>query len=242
MAVPSAADWIAGIAAGRVTWGRDWHEIVAGCFVPSLPLRLDGVFWGVSARTLDAIAAAWSPLAGLLTPEAADLIRDQAAVRLDFVADVSSHRPRELDMAGEEACRRYSAALDASLRARGVDPDGSAPLCCLGAKDWVITRGLELGRNPWTGAALPAGRVPNYGAYRPGEHPSVSGRWTVIQQPGYAHNRDHLDYSQLARLVFVEPGALVPSHDGASSRRLPPESRGGELAALGLLALGLGFG
>lgn len=243
MAVPSAADWIAGLESGRVTWGRDWHEIAPRVFCPSLPLRLDGVFWGVTARTLDAIAVAWSPLAGLLTPLVADLIRDQAAVRLEFEQDPSAPTAAMKEGA---AMRRYSAALDRRLRERGVDPDGAAPLCCLGIKDWAITRALELRRLPWNGAPIAADKACNYGAYSASaDSPSVSGRWRVIQSPGYVHNLDHLDYSQLARLVFIEPGSAstVPSHDGASSRHLPPPPGGGELAALaGILALGLGFG
>lgn len=243
MAVPSAADWIAGLGSGRVTWGRDWHEIAPRCFVPSLPLRLDGVFWPVTAADLQRLADGWSPLARLLTPTTADLVRDQAAVRLDFAADESSGRP---DMGSEAAARRYSAALDRALRARGIDPDGSAPLCCLGAKDWTLTRDLELGRSTVTGRPLPPRAACNYGAFHPSGGPSVSGRWRVIQSPGYVHNQDHRDYSQLARLVFVERGGAQPARDGCTLTRLPgvpaPGAQGGELAALGLLALGLGFG
>lgn len=241
MAVPSAADWIAGLEAGRVTWGGDWHEIAPGVFAPSLPLRLDGVFWEITARDLQRVADAWGAPARLLTPLVADLIRDQAAVRLDFVADRSSGHD---DMADESASRRYSASLDRALRDRGVDPDGRAPLCCLGAKDWVLTFGLQRGINPYTGARLPPSKVPNYGAFTPGARSlSVSGRWHLIQSPGYEHNGDHRDYSQLARLLWTEPGATVPARDGCTISRLPGGS-GGELAALGmaLAALGLGIG
>lgn len=241
MAVPSAADWIAGLDSGRVTWGGDWHEIAPGVFAPSLPLRLDGVFWEITARDLQRVADAWGEPARLLTPLVADLIRDQAAVRLDFLADRSSGHD---DMADESACRRYSASLDQGLRARGVDPDGRAPLCCLGAKDWVLTHGLQRGTNPYTGGRLLPDWAVNYGAFRPaGYEPSVSGRYRVIQSPGYAHPATHRDYSQLARLLWAEPGATVPARDGCTISRLPGGS-GGELAALGvaLAALGLGIG
>ena len=240
MAVPAANDWIAGLDSGRVTWGGDWHEIAPGVFAPSLPLRLDGVFWEITARDLQRMADAWGEPARLLTPLVADLIRDQASVRLDFAADESSGRP---DMASESACRRYSAALDRRLRDRGIDPDGRAPLCCLGAKDWVLTYDLERGISTYTGKRLPPSWACNYGAFHPSGGPSVSGRWRVIQSPGYAHDQAHRDYSQLARLLWTEPGGAVPARDGCAISRLPGGS-GGELAALGvaLAALGLGIG
>jgi hypothetical protein len=46
----------------------------------------------------------------------------------------------------------------------------------------------------------------------------VTGAFNVLQEPGYAHNRDHWDYSQTLSLVRVAPGYEQPSHDGLTAR------------------------
>jgi hypothetical protein len=252
MAVPELADWLRGLSENRLSWGGDWLELYAGIWSPPAPARLDGVWWGISAR--DAQGFADTLGARLLTPLFADLTRDRATLRLNFRADRSSGSP---DMAGEAAMRRYSADLAAAVRAAGYDPDAPLPLVCLGAKDWVITRDLETGRSSQTGKALPYGAhsACNYGAFvRDGFEASITGRYRVIQSPGYAHNDAHRDYSQLLRLVYVVPGTAFPAHDGATLTRLPSvpapapsgprqgtTGAGGGLAALALAALGLGL-
>ncbi len=247
MAKPTADDWLRGLRGGRVSWGGPWLELVPGVRVPRTPARLDGVFWGVSAATCQTVADAMG--CQLITPLVADLIRDRAEVRLDFEADESSGSP---EMLTERAMLRYSASLVHELGRRELDMmtrDAELPLCCLGAKDWVLTRGLQDGRNPYSGKTLPPSWACNYGAYHPSGSLSVSGRWHVIQSPGYAHDAAHEDYSQLLRLCKVAPGVTAPAHDGCTLRRLPGfTSKAGLTAAPeeGLLPvlvlLGLGFG
>jgi hypothetical protein len=249
MAVPELSDWISGLDGDRVTWGGAFVALSAGIYVTPTPLRLDGVFWGITARDLQLLADELG--AQLLTPMAVDLIRDRAACRLSFAADASSGRP---DMAGEAAMRRYSAALDKALRAAGVDPDASGDvLCCTGAKDWVLTRDLQIGHSTWSGKPLPLrNQAVNYGAFvASGFEASVTGRYRVIQSPGYAHDTAHRDYSQLGRLAIVEAAATLPAHDGCTLRRLPsvpsgggppPAAAGGAGGMLAALALAAAFG
>lgn len=252
MTVPELADWLRGLSEHRVSWGGEWLELYPGIWSPPAPARLDGVWWGINARDAQSVADALG--CRLLTPLFADLTRDRATLRLHFRADRSSGGP---DMAGEAAMCRYSADLAVALRTAGHDPDEPLPLVCLGAKDWILTRDLETGRSSQTGRALPYGedQACNYGAFvRDGFEASVSGRYRVIQSPGYAHNVGHRDYSQLLRLVYVAPGTACPAHDGATLTRLPAvpapapggprrgtSAAGNGLAALALAALGLGL-
>jgi hypothetical protein len=243
MAKPTVDDWLRALREGRVLWGGDWVEVSPGVHVPRTPARLDGVFWGVSALTSQRVADAMG--CRLITPLLADLIRDRAEIKLDFVADKSGGTPQMLE---EEAMLRYSASLVHALGRRGLDLRGNAlPLCCLGAKDWTLTTGLQNRRNPYSGKQLPKNWACNYGAYSPGASPSVSGRYEVIQSPGYAHNNVHEDYSQLLRLCLVTGGGQVPAHDGCTLTRLPDVERSSQqnssedavLAGLGVLALSL---
>jgi hypothetical protein len=245
MAVPELADWLRGFADGRATWGGPWVEIGSGSgvWVPPLPARLDGIFWGVTAGDAQRIADELG--ARLMTPLLVDLVRSAAAVRLNFQADPSNGTD---DMMGEAAMFRYSSEIARRLAAAGVDLRyEAAPLCCVGAKDWVLTRDLELGRSVTTGKPLLPSPAVNYGAFVARRYePSVSGRFRVIQSPGYAHNTAHRDYSQLLRLCLA-PGVVVPAHDGATIERLPSVPRRqlaagapeGAAAGLGILALAL---
>lgn len=216
-------------------------SLSGGISVPPSPARLDGVWWGVSAQTTQAVASALG--CQLLTPLLADLIRDQATIRLDFHADRSSGTGA---MMGAPSMLRFSADLVRRVAAAGGDLRGDViPLSCLGTKDWALTAGLQRGVNPYSGKALPSRWACNYGAYHPSGSPSVSGRWDVIQTPGYAHDQSHLDYSQLLRVCRVPPSVTAPSHDGCTARVLPgypaPLLASDDVAGGLLLALGIGL-
>lgn len=174
------------VCAGHVV--LDWSPIkvrddrhALTFWVSSDVLRLgepgDGVRVAVTCRTHRAIAAELDAL--LPTPRISDLVWLHADIRLGVY--VQPPRPA---MASKTAFLRHHQQLEAELA-------GRSGLVTAG-KDWVICRRL---------ASVP-GRAANYGWHlarggRPGVTPGVR----VVQPVGLAHSLDHVDYSQLCRLV-----------------------------------------
>jgi len=117
----------------------------------------------------------------LPTPRISDLSWLHADVRLG----VYTQKPGAA-MARTSAFVRHHEQLEAELAGRtGLVTAG---------KDWVICRRIE---------AAP-GRAANYGWHLPrgGGRPGVTPGVRVIQPLGFAHDLDHVDYSQLCRLVL----------------------------------------
>lgn len=206
--------------------------------MPRHAARLDGVWWGVTAYDAQLVADAMG--CQLLTPLMADAIRSAAKVNLMFIADQSSGTPSMKEAA---AMLRFSARLASRLADASADVNllaNQCPVTCLGVKDWVLTRGLQEGINPWTGKVLPKNWACNYGAYSTGRLNSASGSYHVLQRPGYRHSYAHADYSQLLRVC--RPKTAVPSTYKCTLTRLPgvpqKQSRPELGPALALLGLG----
>jgi hypothetical protein len=150
-------------------------------------LKIDGVRINVSAVLQQQIADALGCL--LLTPKLADLLYAQRAVTLT---------PKPMPIASTSAAMiSESQKIDAALLAAGVVESGK--IVQTTGKHWVIDNATLGGKACNYGWHLPAGTpspwqgVPVY--------PSVTSNSMVIQQPGTAHNPQHIDYSQTCTLV-----------------------------------------
>jgi hypothetical protein len=168
--------------------------------------KLDGVRINASARLMQQLADRLS--CSLLTPRLADLMWAQRRVTVDpFLMPIS---------ASTDAMVRASAAYDATV----TDFPG------LLGKTWCVDNAL----------LLHPGRAENYGLFvlAPG------GAWRglateacvslpppnrVIQGRGWAHDIDHVDYSQLVQLVSLDctvDGRPMKLHEVAASAELAP--------------------
>lgn len=182
-------DIIAAVRAGN--YQLTWHELPShpGVEVSEDALRIDGIRVPVSARTVAAICQilGTSPTTALLD----DIIYDQAVVRVV---------PPTFNVADPEAVWRFSRGIDEQIAAQTLDRPGGL-VSCVG-KSWVLSNL----------AAQHPGKAINYGLHSPSApYVSVNGRSKVWQQPSWAHNPDHADYSQVCRLVRLAPGAYLPS-------------------------------
>lgn len=142
-----------------------------------LGARCDSVRVAVTCRTHRLIAEELGCL--LPTPRISDVVWLHADVRLRVYA-----QPPGPAMARKAAFVRHHQQLEAELAGRtGLVTAG---------KDWVLCRRL----------ATAPGRAANYGWHIPrGGRPGVTPGVRVVQPLGLAHDLDHVDYSQLCRLV-----------------------------------------
>lgn len=174
-----------------------WVEVAPSVEVMALPLKLNGAFVAVSARTAQACADAltrdgwWCTLT---TPKVEDMIFEQAALKPEPVL----LSPNKFDIASEAAIAEHSKQLSARI---GDVPPGVLVSC---GKSWVLSNGLL--SNP--------GKAANYGFFSAsGKHESVTKAHRLWQPLAFAHNADHFDYSQMLRLVRRRPPAELPSYD-----------------------------
>lgn len=167
--------------------------------------RIDGVRVPVSARTTAAIAAILSDVLGAVvsptTPLIEDILYNTADVRIRPV-------PQQVD--SPQAVQLFSRNIDNQISQLTSGRPGWEIVSCVG-KSWVLSN-LSL-EHP--------GKSINYGLHWPigtattnnGPWPSVDGKSKVFQQPSWAHNPDHFDYSQTLRLCKLAPGVQLPSHE-----------------------------
>ncbi len=140
----------------------------------------DSVRINVNATTAQRIADKLGAL--LLTPKLSDLIHREANCRL-----APSTRPPGPTMASTAEMVAHSRSVDLKKAAAG-----GRGLCSNVGKDWVLTNRL-LGH---------ADRAANYGwQVAQSQYPATLAGLYVLQPIGLAHNRFHVDYSQVWRGV-----------------------------------------
>lgn len=145
--------------------------------------------------------------ARMLTSRISDEIWKQASTRLTPIT-----RPWSQDgtMAKTSRMREQSAAVDAAVA-------GASGLVANEGKDWVITKRF------WSEPAKRHNSA-NFGWYGAGSSKSPGGL-QVIQSIGLAHDRQHVDYSQLCRFVRTEvlvDGAATSYRDVLTDPELAP--------------------
>jgi len=179
---------------GKGNYELRWMELPGydGVEVSEDALRIEGIRVPVSARTLDSLCVMLE--ASPTTPLIDDLIYENATWRV---------APRTFNVADPEAVWRFNAAIDEQLSAQSLGRLAWGLVSSVG-KSWVLSN-LAL-EHP--------GRAINYGLHSPSApYKSVDGKVKVWQQPSWAHNPDHADYSQVARLCRLQKGASLPSHE-----------------------------
>lgn len=186
---------VAAVVAARAS--IKWVGLGPNVEVTAWPVRVNGEFIAVSARTANACAIALSGdgwIVSLTTPKLEDAIFESATLRPDPVL----LSPQKVNIASEAAVAQHSAKLLTKLG--GVAEDALV----VAGKSWVLTNQL----------LTKPGRAANYGLYAASApHRSVTGAFRVWQPLSFAHNLDHWDYSQLLRLVRRRPGVALPSYD-----------------------------
>lgn len=186
---------LAAVMGGRARY--EWVPLEPDLEVMAWPVRVDGVFVAVSARTAQACATALNGsgwLVTLTTPKLEDMICEAAVHRPEPVL----LNPQRMNIASEAAIREHSERL--LKRFAGVAED----TLVVAGKSWVLSNGL-LSR---------AGRAANYGFFSASApYRSANGAFKLWQPLSFAHNRDHFDYSQMLRLVRRRPGVALPAYD-----------------------------
>jgi hypothetical protein len=171
-----------------------WVELPVGpvtLLVSSDALKIDGVRVNVSATLQQQIADALGAM--LMTPKIADLA---------YGARTGTLVPSPAPIASTSAAMvAHSQRVDAQANKLGLQASTSDLLETVG-KHWIIDD--DVLSHP--------GKATNYGWMLPGGtkspwqgiavYPSVTGQAMVIQQPSWAHDVSHLDYSQICKLVY----------------------------------------
>lgn len=163
----------------------------------------DGVRLPATPKELQQIADMVGGM--LLTPRVIDLIWLQAGVKFDAI--VNSGDPY-YDIVAEMKVTDVHQLIEAAISDRGSDT-GSEIISCVG-KYWCLINGLGTDADK---KMYGTSTACNYGwcgdnASGPGLTPGVK----CWQRPGYKHNIDHIDPSQVIRLMYRE--ALLVSADG----------------------------
>jgi len=190
------ADVLEAVRSGRAEFAFVELPGAPGVFVTADALKVDGIRVPVTARTTQAVCdfLGCHPT----TPAVEDMI--QGAATVPVVPPTEDWRT----MQTEAAVRHFNSRIDEQVAGR------AGLVSCVG-KSWVLSN-AELDH---------PGRAVNYGMFRPdGPYNSVSGRFRLWQQPSWAHNPDHWDYSQTCRLVRLDPGAVLPAHEPLRVQRL----------------------
>lgn len=139
--------------------------------------KIDGVRITVTARCAQQIADRLH--ASLTTPAIEDWIYSQSNLRLPVVVEALE------TMSTNKVMISHSRKLDALV-------GGESGLIGNVGKSWSLANGL----------LTHPGMAMNYGLFtRSSKHLSVTGKFRVIQQPGYRHNLAHYDYIQNLRLI-----------------------------------------
>lgn len=204
--LPDQEEYVEAARDGRLT--IRWIDLrsAPGWQVTTDAVQLDGVRFPVTARTAQRIADIVG--ASLTTPLLEDLIETDATVRI--VSPTWDYR----SMYTPEAVNGFNDQVNKQLAAKEAARN---ELVSAVGKSWVLVKGLEKKKADGAQAAC------NYGMFRPdGPYRSISGKYQLWQQPGYRHNIDHWDYSQVLRLCRPKtPGLPIPSHDGVELERQP---------------------
>lgn len=190
-------------------------------FVMADALKINGVRVSASARTEQLVADMLA--ASLLTPRLADLIFEQAAVRLPVL-------PRKITSSTEDMIDQSARVDRAVLAATQGQPVPPGTLLANVGKHWVITQRLsETPKDPFChiGASnmpvpSPRDRAANYGWHfigdtsvakrAPGNTDTqnwmIDGKKVGVEQPvGICHDISHSDYSQV--IVLVKSACFV---------------------------------
>ena len=195
----SQEDIIARVRAGD--FELDWRDLPGypGVQVSEDALRIEGVRVPVSARTVDTLCEILDAVP--TTPLIEDVVYDNADVRI---------APATFNTADPEAVWRFNRAIDQQIAAQTLGRPGWGFVSDVG-KSWVISN-LSLAH---------PGRAINYGLHSPSApYKSANGKSKVWQQPSWAHNPEHWDYSQTCRLCRLSDGASLPSLETLKTDRL----------------------
>lgn len=162
-------------------------------------MKVGGVRVAASAKVLQQIADLLDSI--LLTPRVIDLIWQQAQVRFDPV--INEKGVIVANMTSEH----YSTLVDAEVEKKGGDQGGLIDSI---GKYWVLSNrlaqaGLEFGK----ANACNYGWLSSTGQYR-----AITPGLKLWQEPGYRHNDDHVDPSQLVRLMARGARLIRAGGDG----------------------------
>lgn len=184
-------------------------------------VKLDGVRFPVTARLAQWVCDILGDDIRLTTPWVEDFIEEGAVKRV--VSPTYDYRK----MHTAAAVEHFNAGLDAQLQGYGE----RQLVGCVG-KSWVLVRALEMvpgvpspsknatrdGQGMLITDGMPT--AVNYGMFRPdGPYTSVTGKYKLWQQPGYAHNIAHWDYSQVLRLCRPRYAGVKIPGDTALARQ-----------------------
>ena len=180
--------------------------------------KIDGLRIPVSAETTAAIVELLTSSLGArvspTTPLVEDVIYDNADIRV---------KPFAQNVALMQSVRDFNASIERQIAKATSGRPGWGLVGGVG-KSWVLSN-LAL-EHP--------GRAVNYGFHWPlstpmgrdqkgreaGPWPSVNGKSKVFQQPSWAHNPSHSDYSQTLRLCRLDAGVALPSLEPLRVERL----------------------
>lgn len=173
-----------------------WHRTS----IPNSPERFGGVRLPATAAELQQIADMLNCM--LLTPKVLDLMWEEAkSTGTRFNAVVNDGEPH-YNIVANMNIHAVHWLLEEEITKAGGDRGG---IIMSVGKYWVLVN--ELLQHPENWAC-------NYGWFSsaaPPHRTSATGRYRVWQQPGYGHGDNHLDPSQLIRLMYryallVRPG------------------------------------
>ena len=189
----------------RVTLAA-WVEVVSGVDLMTLPMSVDGIYVGVSARTAQRLA----DILGCTLPSAKlfDLGYLAAKHQLEPVTYAPGSKHRFVCLGGRrvvvsdigawEVIVEHTIAVGVQLAAFGAQP---GELVMGQDKAWILDAGTKQGRGC------------NYGFYSArAPNRAVSPGLTLWQSVGTAHNLEHQDYSQSFRPARLRDGAVLPTH------------------------------
>jgi hypothetical protein len=198
----------------RVTLAA-WVEVVSGVDLMTLPMSVDGIYVGVSARTAQRLA----DILGCTLPSAKlfDLGYLAAKHQLEPVTYAPGSKHRFVCLGGRrvvvsdigawEVIVEHTIAVGVQLAAFGAQP---GELVMGQDKAWILDAGTKQGRGC------------NYGFYSArAPNRAVSPGLTLWQSVGTAHNLEHQDYSQSFRPARLRDGAVLPTHSDPAPARYP---------------------
>lgn len=178
----------------------DWIDLPGypGIQVFRDALRIDSIRVPVSARTTASIADILSRNLGKKILPTTAMIEDAVHANATNKVIPSTFDPSRLGqnvLTSVHAVVTSSQDIDNQITNKGL-------VSCVG-KSWILSN-LVL-THP--------GRAINYGMFRPdGPYLSVTGKYKLWQQPSWAHDPDHWDYSQTCRLMKIAEGVVLPEN------------------------------
>ena len=184
---------------GELNGGRaqpEWTEVVSEHDGAALhlslmrdSLKVNGIRVAASARDLQAIADLLEAM--LLTPKVVDLLWRHASPRFDPVIRIDG------DIVANSTSERFSSAIDELVAKNGGDQGGIIDSI---GKYWVLDNGLAK-----PGLKYGKSTACNYGWLSTGgRYDAVTPGLRCWQGPGFQHNDQYADPSQLVRLMKRE--------------------------------------